>query len=406
MKTFAQLIILTAFVASCASDKQSKNGLAYIDLRKDYPEKEILLTDIADVTYLYLNSDDDDYLYKAYEHVQRGGISDLTKNTVVVVDAASESILFFSKDGTPKSRFNRRGLGPEEYFLFFSTVRYDETADEVYISNLESNVIQVYSSTGEHKRRITLPQGINVRELIDFDDRSLFVFDNRIETQRSLARNRGEDLPTDDYVIPFYRISKTNGEVLDKVELPGTHLFLGINWNGMRIVNGSSVFSVKCPEGVMLCSSGTDTIFLYTGHKPIAPVICQTPSTASLNPLEYLDFCLDRVQYQFIKVVIVREGDKAPAAFPVKYYMRNKKTEETVRPKFILPDYKEKELIIDPYNRNSVGGFHDDGYWFELDLYELKQAYRDDKLSGKLKELVATLNEDIDNNVFVLVDFK
>jgi len=42
----------------------------------------------------------------------------------------------------------------------------------------------------------------------------------------------------------------------------------------------------------------------------------------------------------------------------------------------------------------------------EFDLIELKQAYRDNKLNGKLKELVATLNEDEDNNVFVLIQFK
>jgi len=44
--------------------------------------------------------------------------------------------------------------------------------------------------------------------------------------------------------------------------------------------------------------------------------------------------------------------------------------------------------------------------YFELDLTELKQASRENKLSGKLKELVTSLNEDIDNNVFMFVDFK
>ena len=37
---------------------------------------------------------------------------------------------------------------------------------------------------------------------------------------------------------------------------------------------------------------------------------------------------------------------------------------------------------------------------------ELKEAYRENRLSGKLKELVAILNELEDNNVFVLVEFK
>ena len=68
----------------------------------------------------------------------------------------------------------------------------------------------------------------------------------------------------------------------------------------------------------------------------------------------------------------------------------------------MLPDYKGKEFYIDPRLPN----YYEKGYHFELDLIELKQAYRENKLSGKLKELVATLNEDKDNNVFMLVNFK
>ena len=41
-----------------------------------------------------------------------------------------------------------------------------------------------------------------------------------------------------------------------------------------------------------------------------------------------------------------------------------------------------------------------------LNWIELKRAYRENKLSGKLNELVADLNEDEDNNVFMFVHFK
>jgi hypothetical protein len=43
--------------------------------------------------------------------------------------------------------------------------------------------------------------------------------------------------------------------------------------------------------------------------------------------------------------------------------------------------------------------YYEKGYHLELDLMELKEAYRENKLSGKLKELVATFNENEDNNV-------
>lgn len=76
-----------------------------IDVKGNYPEKKILLTDIADITYLHLSTGDEDYLYKGYEEGQRGGISDFKKNTVVVADAVSGSILF-----SPKMELQSRAL--------------------------------------------------------------------------------------------------------------------------------------------------------------------------------------------------------------------------------------------------------------------------------------------------------
>jgi len=39
-------------------------------------------------------------------------------------------------------------------------------------------------------------------------------------------------------------------------------------------------------------------------------------------------------------------------------------------------------------------------------LVELMQAYKENRLSGKLKELAASLNEENDNNVIMFVNFK
>ena len=393
--TVFYLIAMTVFIAGCSFDKQSKDGLPYIDVRQNYPEKEIFLTDIANVSYLYLNSDDDDYLYQ-------GSISYITDNTVVVVDNSSGSILFFSKDGTPKSRFNRKGQGPEEYYNSPAVI-YDEITDEVFVHGFR--VIQVYSSIGEYKRTITLPQGMVVNEMISFDDHSFFFYDFSVR-MRAMSEAK---LSNKEYIGPpyhlYYRISKTTGEVIDSIKLPATQTFLGINLNGKQQFAFPLSHLTKCPEGVLLSSHGTDTIFLYGYDKSLTPILYQTPSITALNPLEFLDNYVDRGQYQFIKSIVVRRGDESPGIFPAKYYMRNKKTGETVRPKLLLPDYKGKEFVINNADSGAVGEY-ENGYYFELDLYELKKADRENKVSGKLKELVDTLNEDEDNNVFVLVEFK
>jgi len=41
-----------------------------------------------------------------------------------------------------------------------------------------------------------------------------------------------------------------------------------------------------------------------------------------------------------------------------------------------------------------------------LDFVELKEAYKENKLNGELKELIATMDEEEGNSVFMLVQFK
>lgn len=396
------LVVIFFFITSCLSKNKVEDQLGCIDITKNYPEKEILLTDIADITYLHLNTDDDTYLYK-------GSISCLTKNTIVVVDNVSGSILFFFKNGTPKSRFNHKGQGPGEYRNIPDCVIYDEEENEVFISI--NSVIHVYSSIGEYKRTLTLPKGtwILPKELILFDDNSLILFNFMTWFERDYAIFKGKNLPTEDFILRFYRISKTDGGVLDTIKLSGTQLLpkLGIYYNE-RWISPASRHIVKCAEGVLLGNPGTDTIFLYKDDRSLNPVLYQTPSVSSRNPVEYLDLYLEMGQYQFIKVIVARESDNVSnmydGFFPAKYYMRNKKTGEIARPKLFLPDYKGKEFIISPTEPN--GRDYVNSYIFTLDLYELKQAYRENKLSGKLKELVATLKEDEDNDVFMIVNFK
>jgi len=388
------LILIIIFVSSCSSDKHAKNGLAYIDVKKTYLEKKISLTDIADVSYLYLNSDDDDYLYK-------GRIHCITKNTIVVGDDISGSILFFSRDGSTKSRFNRRGQGPEEY-IRADQIIYDETTNDVFVFSLSSSFLQVYSAMGEYKRKIVLPEGAYVNLYYSFDDESLFIYDASASNERKIVMDQfyGTDLTIESFDYPFYLISKADGKFLEYVEIPFDPIPLGMNRADGTYIPGRTTRIIKCQEGILLCNPETDTVFLYSKDKILTPVIYKTPSVRSTNPMTYLNNCVDVGSYQFMEVFTVRFEE---GVYPSKYYMRDKKTGEIFHQKILLPDYKGKEFIISPLRS---GRDYENGPYFELDLIELKQAYRENKLSGKLKELVETLNEDEDNNVFMLVDFK
>jgi hypothetical protein len=111
---------------------------------------------------------------------------------------------------------------------------------------------------------------------------------------------------------------------------------------------------------------------------------------------------MDVGRYQFMTVETLFNLEDI-GKFPYKYYIHDKQTGEIFPQKVVLSDYKGKELFISA--KNTLFNGKETLAYFELDLFELKQAYRENKLNDKLKELVATLNEYEDNNVFMLANF-
>ena len=391
MKNFVlYLSFLSIFAVSCSTDKQS--NLLCIDVSKDYPEKEIILTDIADVTYLHLNSESDDFIY-------RGRINYVTQNTIVVVDHSSQSVLFFSKDGNPKSRFNRMGQGPEEY-TNAGTLMYDEAKDEIYINPYNSDYINVYTSSGEYKRKLTLPQRNINFQMVFFNDQSIMLYDNTKAWQNIRQKNSGDNTANNAFTEPVdstvYLISTTTGSLQEYIDLPNNNIDLSIrsDW-GFGEIGYTRVR--KCPDGLFLYNPETDTIFLYGKDKSLTPYLHKKPLLNDMDPLHAMDNCLDAGNFLFLSVI----SYKPDGTTPTTYYAMDKKTDEIFRQKIILPDNKGKVFYIEPRFPN----YYEKGYHLELDIIELKEAYRDNKLSGKLKELASTLNEEEDNNVYVLVDF-
>jgi hypothetical protein len=386
------LLAVIFFAAGCSNRRQTDDRMTCIDVMRTYPEKEILLSDIGDITYLQLKSDRDEYLFKGVPVF-------LAKNTLVIHDESSGSLLFFSRDGNPKSRFNRRGNGPEEY-VRVNQVVYDEEKDEIFVAY--GNVIQVYSSDGRHMRKISLPAGTVINPVISFDENSLFLYDASVQRRTSDT----ERTASGQFASPFVRISKTDGKVLEYVELPTAKTELGLyrEVNGTRMmVRGLTHRLIKCDGGVLLCNPETDTVFFYGKDKSLTPIVYKTPPVTALDPIVYLNNCVDAGRFQFMEVYTVRFEEGA-LPYPVTYLMRDKETGEIFRQKIVLPDYREKSFFISP--RKTGRDYGNGTLLFELDLIELAQAYGKNMLSGQLKELVASSNYDEDNNIYVLLHFK
>jgi hypothetical protein len=83
--------------------------------------------------------------------------------------------------------------------------------------------------------------------------------------------------------------------------------------------------------------------------------------------------------------------------------MRDKKTGSVYKQKIIFSDYQGKVVTLSPettvYTQNSRLGL------IILGLEELRTANRENKISGKLQELVEN-SEDDGNDIYMLLHFK
>ena len=333
------LIVTVSLQSGCVLDRQASDGLPFIDVRKNYPEKEIVLTDIADITYLHLKTDDADYLYS-------GSIFYETENTLLVADESSNSILFFSRNGNPVSRFNRYGQGPEEYFYAgFKNLIYDEATDEVFVpvSLLRSGYIQVYSSTGEHKRKLTLPQGVAIgiaSVITSFDDKTLLLYDHNKLSEKIHKKNAGDKLAFSPQLndSSYVLISKSDGKLLEYVEMPSHAIDLSLRSATGSLRFTTRVYITKNAEGFLLCNPGNDTIYLYKKDKSLTPVLRKIPLMID-GSMHILNKCVDAGGYQFI--YISQRSMNVEEAHSAKYYMRNKETGEIFQQKISLPIHIE-----------------------------------------------------------------
>lgn len=398
MKITSALILIAIFAVAFSCSQQHKESMPCLDVSLNYPDKEINLTDITKVRYLYLSSDNGGFLYRGY-------IQAMSANKVVVADPRSGDIFIFSKDGAPVSRFNKRGRGPGEYNNA-QRVFYDEDVDELFVVEPSpKNIIHVYSSNGEHKRDINFPKGtMFINDIVSLDNQSFLFIDYNPEYKALTPVEEGVGpsvrVPAREYVAPLYRISKADGAVLNRAELLVSPLFLGVIENGISIP-GKRNRLIKSKEGAFICYPEMDTVFMYSNETGLTPVIYKTPPASSMKPLIYLNNCVDVGKYQFLQTYTARREEGA-YPFPSQYYLRNKETGEIVKQQLFLPEYKGKELFIGPTEAR-INGL-ENGVLLELELTELKEANAENRLSGKLKELVDTLTDDY-NNVFVIVEF-
>ncbi|WP_270439009.1 6-bladed beta-propeller, partial [Bacteroides bouchesdurhonensis] len=165
------IILLTLLLSCAGSSSQSlSNELIKIDVKKEYPKKDIVLNDIAEITYIPLETNDSSVIRPNFE------IS-LSADTIIVGDNVQSELFFFNKKGSYLGGFKRCcGQSGEEYNrLSLFTVDYTQKELYVYDRFFFSRIL-VYDFSGNFKRRIKLPKQVWLRHLYVYDDKNLIGY--------------------------------------------------------------------------------------------------------------------------------------------------------------------------------------------------------------------------------------
>lgn len=384
-------LFLTIFLSCSISEKEV--DLVQFNSQSNYLEKEFVLEDIADVSYVFFKMDKQGAAF-------RGKPLHISLNTITIFDFPTGDFHLFDLKGNLTSHFNRKGSGPEDYMNVISAF-VDEKKGELYV--IEKNKIKVYNKEGIFLRTLHLPNEAWVYEAAEYDDNSILLADNYERATGTYA-----DLATkeaDTYAEPFVRISKTDGNLIEYIPIPkdfSVDMTAPFQMGEMTMKVGGPLYRIVAnKQGFLLYNQEIDTLFLYSKNETLNPIWVHTPPVKDMETKDYLNAYVEAGGYQFFEKVTLKIEKTPPPPSLALVYDPNVTT--FFRQKVMMKDFKGKVIPITPElvqrTRNAQIGH------LMLPLSELKQALNEGLLSGDLKEIV-TASEEEGNDVLMLLHFK
>ena len=381
---YSVAFMLALLATGCGDANQKPSALPQIDVRTNYPEKEICLQDVAEVSYIALDSQDG-ILF-------RGNVNDFSDKGIVIMDSQNNRLIFFDKQGKFQHVIQRQGQGPEEYSMMLDAL-VDWDKEDVFVFDSGSRIV-VYSLDGTFKRKLPL-------------NANLVQHDAYIWSDSQLVACRYGNWDKDEKLVPYQPIvllSKEDGK-MDSLSYRKEHSFptyigakgmnIRIHWPSLDKLNGD----------VYVNDLSADTIYRWDARtQALQPVMTRTPSV-TLDDLDgyFMDLKGVSSQYYFLHF-LARQASMDSHFVMVDEKSRNavydRKEGKVYHPKFTNKDYPSMEKIhlnfCEEENACAI---------VQLEAFKLIEALEAGELGGELKTIAESLKEE-DNPVLMVVKFK
>ena len=380
---YSAVVLLALLSTACGSGNKEASELPQIDVNTSYPEKEICLQDVAEVSYVALDSQDD-LLFN-------GPVGSLSDKGIVIFDASNQRLLYFDEQGKFLNPIGRKGEGPEEYSMVFKAL-VDWDKDEVLVLNSYSQSV-VYSLDGTFKRRLTFESDVNPGDVYGWSDGQFVSY------RKAYLDEDGQLEPYRPVV--FY--SREAGKMEDSLSYRKEHEFPVIVGNGSMEISYPSL--VKLNGDVYVNDLSADTIYrLVSPMKALQPVITRTPSVVDDGDGYFMDLYGITSRFYFFKFssrqLSFDAGNFRIIDEKSKNAIYDRKDGKVYHPKFSNKDYPSMENCELRFSEEV-----DACATIQLEAFDLIEALEAGKLSGELKTIAEGLKED-DNPVLMVVKFK
>ncbi len=370
---------------ACTSQPQSTTGIPVVDFEKEYPQKDLLVSENADVEYVRLETTDEvllDGLAGLYLSV--------TERYIVTNNSKEGRIFVFNRQGKHLYNFMRKGNSGEE-FMYAKKVRVDDKAEEIFVLDARNKVL-VYTLDGKFKRVLDLPKDMRADDLWNYDNEWLLSYDNYNLDREGLTCTEQ----------PFFLISKKDGQVkrigVNAKDRIGPRIYF--EKNGQRGVMAVSMnYIYKNGDEFVLSELGNDTVFMLKNDE-ISPLLVRTPGSKDKDVRSMMSAPLKLGDY--IEVVEApKELKMESGKIETKSVYLNLKTGECFDlnlkddVSFVEPSaVRSSEYVEAPKNHI-------------LSMPNTDRLFRwkeEGKLKGKLAEMVDEMKED-DNPILIIYKF-
>lgn len=407
MKTYVWALYASLLLYSCganntnrqdgkedASTEQTQKakkeqGLVTLDVTKDYPEKKIVLQDLADVKYIPLETKKNALLPNS------AGCLGYVSDSLIVARTSDNEIVLFNGDGSVRSSFRHVGQGSKEY-QYIIGMAVDPKAQEIFIVDyLLKYRMQVYSFTGQYKRTLPIPYKMILNSLQDFSADCLLACD--MDVNQGIS-NRAK---------PYMLLSKKTGEIVKELDIHFTKRMsnrMSKPFGENQTISAALGYNpiVRCEDSYVIGDLSADTIYTYTPQGVLSPMLVRTPPVLSMETPKVLLPDYRAGSYFFFYLVDFEFDFETRTGFPDKYMVYDYAAGKTYVCKLVNRDCEEQEIQL------GDGGVTNKAWntaCYTIPSSMLIEQSEAGKVHGLLKEIAAGRTDD-DNPVLAIVRFK